>query len=208
MRGIRTSIPMMTLLLTLALCGCGSGESGNDLALALRTDFLAMEGCAGSMEVTADYGERVYEYTVEFSGNQTQGLDLVLTAPEEVAGITAHVAQGQTALEFDGLVLETGPLNENGLSPLDALPTFLTAMQSGYIAETGEETMDEQAFLRLTFREPEKPAGKGLESVLWFEQETKTLRKGELRSDGRMVVRCDFSSFTLVQPSAEKGIEE
>ena len=145
---------------------------------------------------------------MEFSGNQTQGLDLVLTAPESVAGITAHVAQGQTALEFDGLVLETGPLNEVGLSPLDALPAFLTAMQSGYIADTGEETIDGQALLRLTFREPEKQAGKGLESVLWFEQETKTLRKGELRSDGRTVVRCDFSSFTLVQPGAEKGIEE
>ena len=123
---------MMTLLLTLALCGCGSGESGTDLALTLRTDFIAMEGCAGTMDVTADYGERVYEYTVEFSGNQTQGLDLVLTTPESVAGITAHVAQGQTALEFDGLVLETGPLNEVGLSPLDALPAFLTAFLGGH----------------------------------------------------------------------------
>ena len=207
MRGKRTSTALLTLLLSAALCGCGGGDDGNELALELRAAFIAMESCSGTMEVTADYGERVYEYTVEFSEKKDKGLDLVLTAPEEVAGITAHVAQGQTALEFDGLVLETGPLNQEGLSPLDALPAFLEAMRSGYIAESGLEAIDGQDFLRLTFRQPEKEAGKGTEHVLWFEKETKTLRQGELRSDGRTAVRCTFSTFALTGPGAEKGTE-
>lgn len=52
-------------------------------------------------------------------------MTLVITAPEEVAGITATVENGQTFLKFDGVQLETGPLNADGLSPLDALPAFI-----------------------------------------------------------------------------------
>ncbi len=203
-----TCIPMTGLLLAALLCGCG-GESGdNQQTLALREAFLSMESCSGSMGVTADYGERVYEYTVEFSGDGNGGMNLVLTAPEEVAGITAHIAQGQTALEFDGVALETGPLNQDGLSPLDALPAFVAAMQTGYLAESGSEPMGETEMLRLVFREPDRSPGQGLETVLWFDKEGNSLRKGELRSDGYTVVRCDFTSFALIQPTLEKGTEE
>lgn len=135
--------PIVCLLLAALLGGCSKTESENDLALQLRSDFLAMDGCSGTMDVTADYGQRVYEYTVSFSSTQKDGMTLVITAPEEVAGITATVENGQTFLKFDGVQLETGPLNADGLSPLDALPAFIAAMQSGYIAETGSEMLGE-----------------------------------------------------------------
>ena len=59
---------MILLLLASALCGCTGADDESQLALQLRSDFLAMDGCNGAMEVTADYGQRVYTYTVEFSG--------------------------------------------------------------------------------------------------------------------------------------------
>ncbi len=203
-----TWVPMTALLLAALLCGCGGENGGNQQTLALREAFLSMESCSGSMEVTADYGQRVYEYTVEFSGDGNGGMNLVLTAPEEVAGITAHIAQGQTALEFDGVALETGPLNQEGLSPLDALPAFVAAMQTGYLAESGSEWMGETEVLRLVFREPDRNPGQGMETVLWFDKEGGSLRQGELRSDGYTVVRCGFPSFALIQPTLEeKGTE-
>lgn len=101
--------------------------------------------------------------------------------------------------------LETGPLNEEGLSPLDALPAFLTAMQSGYMAETGSELLGETETLRICCREPEREPGQGIETILWFDQATKNLLQGELRSEGTTVVRCVFSSFALTQKTTEKG---
>lgn len=153
--------PIVCLLLAALLGGCSKTESENDLALQLRSDFLAMDGCSGTMDVTADYGQRVYEYTVSFSSTQKSGMTLVITAPEEVAGITATVENGQTFLKFGGVQLETGPLNADGLSPLDALPAFIAAMQSGYIAETGSEMLGETETLRLCCREPESPQERG-----------------------------------------------
>lgn len=197
--------PVIPLLLSLCLAGCTGTAQENQLALDLRTAFLSMEGCSGAMEVEADYGQRVYQYTVAFSGTQAEGLTLVITAPQEVAGITAHVAEGQTWLTFDGVRLETGPLNQEGLSPLDALPAFLTAMQSGCIAESGSEWLGEREAFRLCCRDPAEEPGQGLETVLWFDKEEKTLLQGELRSAGSTVVRCVFSSFILTETTTEKG---
>lgn len=73
--------PIVCLLLAALLGGCSKTESENDLALQLRSDFLAMDGCSGTMDVTADYGQRVYEYTVSFSSTQKDGMTLVITAP-------------------------------------------------------------------------------------------------------------------------------
>ena len=156
MRRQTLCIPLIPLVLFLCLSGCQGSVQENNLALALRADFLAMDGCSGTMDITADYGERVYAYTVSFSSTQETGMTMVITAPQEVAGITATIAEGQTYLTFDGVQLETGPLNEEGLSPLDALPTFLTAMQSGYMAETGSELLGETETLRICCREPER----------------------------------------------------
>lgn len=190
---------MISLLLLCLLCGCTGADSDNDLTLELRSDFLSREGCSGVMELTADYGQRVYAYTVEFDGTVKDGMTLAITEPEEVAGVTASIREGQTYLEYDGVRLETGPVNEEGLSPLDALPTFLTAMESGYIAETGSERMGETEVLRICCRDPETDPGQGLETVLWFDKAQKTLLRGEVRSDGFTVIQCEFSAFILKQ---------
>ena len=188
MRRQTLCIPLIPLVLFLCLSGCQGSVQENNLALALRADFLAMDGCSGTMDVT-----------------QETGMTMVIPAPQEVAGITATIAEGQTYLAFDGVQLETGPLNEEGLSPLDALPAFLTAMQSGYMAETGSELLGETETLRICCREPEREPGQGIETILWFDQATKNLLQGELRSEGTTVVRCVFSSFALTQKTTEKG---
>ena len=81
MRRQTLCIPLIPLVLFLCLSGCQGSVQENNLALALRADFLAMDGCSGTMDITADYGERVYEYTVSFSSTQETGMTMVITAP-------------------------------------------------------------------------------------------------------------------------------
>lgn len=199
MRGSRSQLTAaIIVVLALTLCGCTGSQEEDELALQLREDFLAMTGCSGQMELTADYGQRVYSYSVTFSGDQEQGMTLVLTAPEEVAGITAVIEHGQTNLVYDGVRLETGPLNEDGLSPLDALPALIRAVQSGCLAETGSELLGETETLRLCYREPEQEAGASMETVLWLDKDRKTPLRGELRSHDSTVIRCEFSAFNII----------
>lgn len=189
---------MMGLILACSLCGCTGSDRDNALTLELRSDFLARAGCTGTVDLTADYGQRVYRYTADFRETTEEGLTMTLSSPEEVAGITATARAGQTGLEYEGMRLETGPLNGEGLSPMDALPALFAALESGYLAETGTEFFDETEVLRLCCRDPEQPPGEGTETILWFDKAQKTLRRGEIRSDGFTVIQCEFSAFTIL----------
>ena len=115
----------MTLCLTLTCCGGEGGSQAEQLALDIRGEYLAMSGCAASMEVTADYGQRVYEYSVDLTWQREGESVLTLTAPENVAGVTARLTEGETALDYDGVRVETGPLDDTGLSPVSAVPVLL-----------------------------------------------------------------------------------
>ncbi len=205
MRRLVFCVLMMTLLLT----ACGGKTGGNEaeeLALAIRTEFLAADSCSGTAAVTADYGQRVYRYELDFTANQEETV-LTLTAPETVAGLTARLpAEKDSVLEYDGAVLETGPLDESGLTPVSAIPAILNTIREGYLDTCILETMGEGQALRLLSRDPEAELGTGLETTLWFDPGSHSLLRAEISQDGFCMIQCEFSDFTKTAPqSAESG---
>lgn len=189
---------MMTLSL---LAGCGGGEQGggasaDELALSIRTEYLAMTACAATVDITADYGQRVYEYTMSVSWQKDGETLLTVIAPENIAGITAHIQNGTGYLEFDGASLETGMLTTEGLSPVEVVPVILDYIFSGYIAECDFEAVGESRQLWFCCRDPECSPRTGTEAVFWFDAESHVLSRAEMLSDGYTVIQCDFTDFT------------
>lgn len=197
MRRGKVCAQMMTLCLLLAACSQSADKGAEELALSIRAEYIAMTACAGQVELTADYGERVYEYTLDFTYEKDRELVLTVVAPENIAGITAHVGDNGTALEFEGTRLETGPLSGDGMSPVDSLPALLKYAREGCIAETGIEVMDGADTLRMCCRDPENEPGKGNEATLWFDSNTHDLVRGEISVDGFTVIQCAFSTFSF-----------
>ena len=183
------------LMTTLLLAGCGQrrGNEGEELALTIRGEYLAMEGCALQAAVTADYGQRVYQYelAVTATGEETT---LTLSAPDTVAGLTARLVGEESLLEFDGVSVETGPLDGSGLTPVSAVPALLAAARSGYITACALE--EDSTVLRMDCGDPTGSPGTGTETVLWFDAATHALTRGEISVDGFRVILCEFSGFT------------
>lgn len=183
------------LMTTLLLAGCGKagGNEAEELALAIRGEYLAMDECALQASVTADYGQRVYQYEMAaaVSGEETI---LTLSAPETVAGLTARITGEDSLLEFDGVSVETGTLDSQGLTPVSALPALLEAARSGYITACTLE--EDGALLRVDCGDPAGLPGTGTETVLWFDASTHALQKGEISVDGFRAILCECSSFT------------
>lgn len=183
------------LMTTLLLAGCGRAgvSEAEELALTIRGEYLAMDGCAAQAAVTADYGQRVYRYemAVAVSGGETL---LTLSAPETVAGLTARMSGEENLLEFDGISVETGPLDEDGLTPVSAVPALLEAARSGYITACALE--EDGAVLRVDCGDPAGSPGTGAETALWFDTATHALTRGEISKDGFRVILCEFSEFT------------
>ena len=194
MRKLWFCVPMMTLLL---LTACGGGRQGGSeaeqLALLIRGEYLEMISCAAMAEITADYGQRVYQYTmgVEANGEETV---LTLTAPETVAGITARLKGKDSLLEYDGMVVETGPMDGEGLTPVSSVPVLLEEAKSGYIRSCALE--EDGTLLRVDCGDPEGEPGRGREITLWFETDTHALSRGEVKLDGFRAVLCQFQEFT------------
>ena len=184
------------LMTTLLLAGCGKagGNEAEELALTIRGEHLGMDRCTAQVSVTADYGQRVYEYemAVAVTGEETL---LVLSAPETVAGLTARISGEDSVLEFDGLSVETGPLDPDGLTPVSAVPALLEAVRSGYITACGLE--EDGALLRVDCGDPEGTPGEGTEISLWFDAAAHVLVRGEISVDGACAVRCEVDSFTV-----------
>lgn len=189
-------ICVLMILLVLSACGRTGTDGPQRQAIALRTAYLEADGCTAKLTVKADYGQRAYTYCVDVVVTGGESM-LTVTEPEELSGITARLTDGQSQLEYDGAVLETGPLSEDGLTPLSAVPALLECARSGFMDSCGMERLGEQEALRVLCRDPEQSAGHGREITLWFAPDTGALLQGEIAVDGTRVILCEFESFAL-----------
>ena len=197
MRKLLLCVLMMTVLLT--ACGSGEESRAEELALTIRGEHLAAQSCAGTAALTADYGQRVCRYEVDFTSDEEETV-LTLTAPETVAGITARLSWDEgSLLEYDGAVLETGELDDEGLTPVSAIPAILERVREGFLDSCVlEEEEGQPARLRLCIRDPEQELGHGVETSLWFDAASRRLLRGEISRDGFCVIQCEFTSFETV----------
>ena len=190
---------MMTLCLVLTSCGGQATDEADQLTLDIRGEYLALERVTARMEVGADYGRRVYAYTMDLDWQREGDTTVTVTAPETVAGITARISAGETFLEYDGVSLETGPLDESGLSPVGAGIFLMKAATEGFIAESGFDILEGRECLRLLCWDPEGVPGEGTECTLWFDKDTHDLLRGEISVDGQRVIECTFTTFEKTQ---------
>ena len=191
MRKVLLCVPMMTLLLAACSVGPAQVSPAEELALEIRGEYLEVSAWNAQVEITADYGQRVYQYQLTASGDGEETV-LTLTAPETVEGITARLTEKGGVLEYDGLAVETGPLDEEGLTPVSALPVLMETARSGYMTACSLEDGE----LRVDCGDPEGTPGEGREVTLWFDTDTHALVRGEILRDGFRVISCGYLSFT------------
>lgn len=197
----RIGAQMIILCLLLSACGQdapGGGGKTEQLALEIRTEYIGMTACTAALDVTADYGQRVYEYGMDLTWQKDGETVLTVNAPENVAGVTVRIEAGETALEYDGARIETGALSPEGLSPVDAVPAILNYVREGFIAECAEETLGEVEALRVCYQDPEGTPGNGTEAAAWFDLSSHVLLRGEISVDGFAVIQCGFRSFQMM----------
>ncbi len=193
----------ISLALLLCLTGCAAGEQKPDqAALNLRSAYLSMTNMQATAEVTADYGDRAYQYTVYCEGTAEAGA-LTVTAPDAIVGTGTEWKDGKTVLDYDGITLETGQLSPDGLSPADAMPVILSACQSGAIVESGWTSWGEQE--HCLYLLTQNPNTQSLESkvALWADAETGHLLQAEILWEENRVISFTFTDFNLETAPSE-----
>lgn len=185
------ALPLMMSLLLLAGCGRGGEKTGEDLALAIQAEYGQFTAVTCRVSLTAEYDDRVFDYMVDVVWDQATGAGLTIAQPEMAKGVTARIAKGETSLEYGGFSLETGPLTEGGLTPMEAIPTLWGQVTGGYIA--GAEVT--QNGLEVTYRQGDTAPGTGLEAQVTFDIESHAPLTGELFYDGKRVIVARVEDF-------------
>lgn len=197
---------MMTLLLT--ACGGSGRDDPRQLASQIRGEYRNLAGWNATVELAADYGERVFDFTVEARCKMGGEMVLTVVEPALLKGITARLKDGEGMLEYDGAGVSVGPLDEEGLNPISALPAILTQLTRGYMAQCDWDGREEERVLRIHFRHPDKQELEGTEYTLWFHPESHVLLRGEVSVGGQRRLTAVFTDFTMEMTDDDTGNHE
>ena len=174
----------LTLCLCLLMSGCGGQEFAKARdSLARRLDEA--ECLSFTANIRAEYEHKTARFTLSYY-EDAQGGRVTVLAPQLIAGVTARIEPGSTSLEYDGVCLGTGELDDFGLSPMSALPMLVQALREGGM-NTG---WSESGFTVLELQSCDE-----LVCTVWFDGETMTPRQAELASDGRVKVFVEISDW-------------
>ena len=124
---------MALSMLLLSACGAKREEARFD---AFRKT-LADAAVTVTAEVTARDGDEATTFTLRCAEAQ-EGCDIEVLAPQEIAGVRAHVDANNVEMRFDDLILPM-PQNKDAVSPLMALPLVLEAARTGHLDLVWEE---------------------------------------------------------------------
>ncbi len=121
------------------LTGCSQEPKELKRGMTLRTCLLQAESCTFSVEITADYGDRLQSFAMDCQVDPKGDLSFSVTAPESITGITGKIDDTGGKLTFEETALYFGLLADEQLSPVAAPWVLMKALRSGYLRAAGME---------------------------------------------------------------------
>ena len=179
---------MKKLCLLFALCLVLTGCERRDIKAEFEVFSARLdeaESLSFTANIRAEYEDKTARFTLGYEENAEGGTVTVL-APELIKGVKAHVSPGGTSLEYDTVVLDTGALDNFGLSPLSSLPVLVQAMRTAHLDSHWDE-----GGMRVLQLEPEDE----LKCRVWFEPEGMKPTQAEIISAGRVTVSIEISDW-------------
>lgn len=157
--------------------------------MVLRDKLLSHE-CSFDADITADYGDKLHEFSVTCRSDTQGNLSFSVIQPESIAGITGTIEQSGGKLTFDDTALHFELLADGQLAPVCAPWVLLKTLRSGYLTSAGAEG----ELLRLTI--DDSYAEDALHVDIWLD-ETDVPVRGEILYDERRILSLDVKNFVI-----------
>lgn len=158
--------------------------------MALRTKLLGSDGCTFRADITADYGDRLYAFSVSCEGNSQGDLSFTVAEPEPISGIAGTVTRGSGFLTFDDTALQFPLLADGQLAPVSAPWVFLRTLRSGCLTSAGADG----ELLRLSIDDSYREDALHLD--IWLGEEDLPVR-AEILYGERKILSMDVRDFQI-----------
>lgn len=177
------------LVLLLLLTGCGGVSGEIERGIALRARLLAA-GCSFDADITADYGDKLYTFSMACRGDSQGNLTFTVTQPETIAGITGTVSDTGGRLTFDDTALQFDLMADGQVTPVSAPWILLKTLRGGYLTSA----CTEGDLLRLSIDDSYDDDALHLD--IWLNGEDRPVR-GEILYENRRILSMEVTNFEI-----------
>ena len=132
MNRLRRTVAIFVFVLIL-LSGCKKESAPLEKAIQLRNQLLGSDGCSFRATITADYGDKLYNFIMDCVSDKDGNLKFVVASPETISGITGEISDHSGALTFDDKVLTFPTMAEGQITPVSAPWVFIKTLRNGYM---------------------------------------------------------------------------
>lgn len=182
---------VVLLLCALLLTGCSGAQQEIQAGMELRGALLRCSNCSFDAQVTADYGDAVYSFSMACQGDSQGDLRFTVTQPESLAGIQGTVAHGTGALTFPDTAVQFTLMADGQLSPISAPWILLSTLRSGHLQSAGQE----DGLLRLSLANGYEEDA--LYVDVWLDEDNLPVQ-GQILYAGRRILSLQVRNFRIV----------
>ncbi len=172
------------------LAGCSGKSEEIDRGMDLRAKLLRAKFCSFDAAITADYGDKLYEFSLNCQADDLGDVYFTVTAPETISGITGVVADDGGKLTFDDVALQFDTMTDDQITPVTSPWIFLKTLRSGYLTAAGMEGDQ----LRLTIDDSYEEDALKLD--IWLNEEN-IPQRAEILYDGRRILTLSVTNFQI-----------
>lgn len=182
---------LYVLLVVIFLFGCSGENSQMQRCLKLREALLKSTSCTFTAEITADFGDKTYTFTLDCQGNADGSLVFSVAQPETISGIRGVLSAGGGKITFeDDRAVAFPLLAEGDVSPISAPWLLYNTLRSGYIDSCGMEAER----LRVTLNDSYE--AQALQVDVWLDSEDRPVF-AEILWKGRRVLTICVENFQI-----------
>ena len=126
-------------LVTILLLGCTPKDDAMDALMSFREELINSSDVSFEAEITADYGEDYYTFSMFCSMDSTGSISFTVTEPETIRDIRGNVRSNEGELTFDDQVLTFDTMASGRISPVSAPYVLMQALRGGYISAVSKQ---------------------------------------------------------------------
>lgn len=179
------------LMLILVLSGCAKTNTEMDRAIALRERLLKCNGCAFDAVITADYGDKIYTFTLRCQMDSVGNLVFEVSDPESIAGIKGQISEEGGKLTFTDTILAFETMVDGQITPVTTPWILMHTLRSGYMNTCGKENDGLRIGIDDSYEDD------ALHLDIWTDRNDYPLR-GEIIWQGRRILAVDVRNFAFV----------
>ena len=181
---------IIVLLSMVLLCGCSASNQDMDRAMNFRAKILS-NPVSFDAEITADYGDKIYTFTMNCHTDLQGNVTFQVTQPEIIRGIAGTVSAAGGKLTFDDVALGFDLMADGQFSPVSGPWVMMKSLRSGYLTSCNQEAGNLRIAIDDSYQDD------ALHLDIWLDENDIPIR-GEIMWQGRRLLTIDVKNFTFV----------